>query len=144
MKPKRDGVTSHGQVAIWFDKYARKIDQLPILGVDEDLLSFGAETANRLRDCNLALKGVGMRSGVRTTANRNTGTGAVVVNAYGGWRSGYVSSTGYAVDQQRMDTAIRSQESYVGVTAVQQAMQEIDEATSAMRRAMTMKYQVEF
>jgi len=144
MKPKRDGVTSHGQVAIWFDKYARKIDQLPILGVDEDLLSFGSETANRLRDCNLALKGVGMRSGVRTAANRNTGTGDVVVNAYGGWRSGYASTTGYAVDQQRMDTAIRSQESYVGVTVVQQAMQEIDEATSAMRRAMTMKYQVEF
>lgn len=144
MKPKRDGVTSHGQVAIWFDKYARKIDQLPILGVDEDLLSFGSETANRLRDCNLALKGVGMRSGVRTTANRDSGTGTVVVNAYGGWRSGYVSSTGYAVDQQRMDTAIRSQESYVGVTAVQQAMREIDEATSVMRRAMTVKYQVEF
>lgn len=144
-KPKRDGVSSHGQVAIWFDKYARKIDQLPILGVDADLLSYGSETANKLRDCSLALKGVGMRSGVRTAENRGTvGPNAVVVNGYGGWRSGYASTTGYAVDQQNMDATIRKQESYVGVTFVQQSMQAVDEATSVMRRAMTMKYQVEF
>jgi len=144
MKPKRDGVTSHGQVAIWFDKYARKIDQLPILGVDADLLSYGSETANKLRDCNLALKGVGMRSGVRTSENRGASTGTVVVNSYGGWRSGYGTTTSYAVDQQMMDSTIRRQESFVGVNFVQQSMQAIDEATSAIRREMTMKYQVEF
>jgi hypothetical protein len=141
-KPKRDGVSSHGQVAIWFDKYARKIDQLPILGVDADLLSYGAETANKLRDCSLSLKGVGMRSGVRSAENR--GNVPVVVNGYGGWRSGYTTTTGYASDQQMMDATIRRQESYVGVNFVQQSMQAVDEATSVIRRAMTMKYQVEF
>lgn len=141
-KPKRDGVASHGQVAIWFDKYARKIDQLPILGVDEDLLIYGSETANKLRDCSLALKGVGMRSGVRSAENR--GTGAVIDGGYGGWRSGYFTTTGYATDQQMMDSTIRKQESFVGVNFVRESMQAIDEATSVIRRAMTKKYEVEF
>jgi hypothetical protein len=43
-----------------------------------------------------------------------------------------------------MDSTIRKQESFVGVNFVQQSMQAIDEATAAIRREMTMKYQVEF
>lgn len=38
-----------GQIAAFMDSYARKIDRLPLLGVDEDLLAFSAEAAERMR-----------------------------------------------------------------------------------------------
>ncbi|MGV3484986.1 MAG: hypothetical protein ACO1RT_11265 [Planctomycetaceae bacterium] len=86
-KPKKDGVQTMGQAAIWYDKYARKIDDLPVLGVDPVLLSFGADIANGLREANSALRGVGMRTAVRTTNYGASSSGPVApsggVSPYG-------------------------------------------------------------
>ena len=32
---------------LWFDKYARRIERLPILNVDEELVKYSAFVANR-------------------------------------------------------------------------------------------------
>ena len=45
-------------VAIWCDRYARKIDEMPILGVDPHLVDFGQYTAAQFRTMTLRLKDV--------------------------------------------------------------------------------------
>jgi hypothetical protein len=42
----------------WFDRYARKIDNLPIKGVDPELLEFGADVSQKLRGMAASLRGV--------------------------------------------------------------------------------------
>ena len=51
--------------AVWNERYARKIDRLPVLNVDEELLAFGADTAERFRNIALSKRSAGVRAGVR-------------------------------------------------------------------------------
>ncbi len=91
IKPKRDHVKTFGQAAMWYDKYARKIDRFPILNVDEDLMNFGIGIASMFRDAEMTMKGVGMRTSLRTAGN-NPSSGGMVSRVSGGYRAG----TGYS------------------------------------------------
>ena len=167
-KPKRDGVQTFGQAAAWYGKYVRKIDNLPILNVDPKLVEYGAATAQMLRNAEMSMKGVGMRSAARTTGD-NSGYGYYDGRGYGGYRSGYGYGYGYGDNvytpnaymgtsvagnfnaarasiqaEQRADTQIRTQERISGAASVQQIWQIIDQATSAVRREMTQQYDAEF
>jgi hypothetical protein len=145
-----------GSVALWYDKYARKIDNLPLLNVDDDLLAYGRDISELLRGGEMALKSVGMRSSVRTGANQpdTDGYNAYYTNdsgyygGYGGYRSGY--AIGYnnpyeaTREKSRTDTMIRSQERTRGAASAQQMWQDIESATADIRRVMTKKYNSEF
>jgi len=74
-KPSTSGVRTAGQVAMWFDRYTRKIDNLPLLNVDPTLLAYGSDVAAALRDANSALRNVGMRTSLRTVNNAAYGSG---------------------------------------------------------------------
>ena len=158
---KRDKKTyTAGSVALWYDKYARKIDNLPILNVDDDLLSYGSDVAELLRGGETALKGVGMRTSLRTGENDgNTGYNSVYgyqeegsryggYGGYGGYRSGY--AVGYTNpyyanrEKGRSDMLIRSQEQTRGAASAQAMWMQIDKATADIRRVMTQKYKSEF
>ncbi len=157
-KPKRDHVKTFGQAAMWYDKYARKIDRLPILNVDEELLNYGANTAAMLRDAEMAMKGVGMRSSQRTASNNPSSGG--YYSTFGGYRAnmGYggvyygtpnmTASVGAGraslQEKGRTDAIIRGQERTRGAATVQDIWQGIDESTAAMRRQMTAKYSADF
>jgi len=88
-KPKKDHVQTTGQAAMWYGKYALKLDNLPILGVDPTLLSFGADIAGGLRDAQSSLRGVGMRTSVRTMSNNNGASAGGPPIVYGGYSDGY-------------------------------------------------------
>ena len=159
IKPKRDHVKTFGQAAMWYDKYARKIDRFPILNVDEDLVNFGTDVASSFRDAEMAMKNVGMRTSLRTASN-NPSSGGVAMQATMGYRGG----TGYhgglygmtgavagidgfhasLIEKGRTDAIIRGQERTQGASTVQDIWQGIDENMAAMRRSLTQKYQVEF
>ncbi|MCA9140621.1 MAG: hypothetical protein KDB00_27805 [Planctomycetales bacterium] len=157
-KPKRDKVKTFGQAAMWYDKYARKIDNLPILNVDEELLNYGANIATLFRDAEMAMKGVGMRASNRRASN-DAGSGGYSYSG-GGYRAGYgyngggYGDYGYTAsvgagqaslrEKGRTDAIITKQERTMGAASVQQAWQMIDQETAAIRRAMTEKYQTEF
>ena len=49
LKDQSQDAKTLGQIAAFMDSYARKIDRLPLLGVDPDLLAFSAEASERLR-----------------------------------------------------------------------------------------------
>jgi hypothetical protein len=159
VKPKRDHVKTFGQAAMWYDKYARKIDKFPILNVDEALLNYGINIAAMFRDAEMAMKGVGMRTSLRTAGN-NPSSGGVVSQVSLGYRGG----TGYSgglygvqgmsvgigagraslIEKGRSDAVIRGQERTSGASTVQDIWQGIDEATANIRREMTLKYKIEF
>ncbi len=158
-KPKRDGVKTFGQAAMWYEKYARKIDRFPIMNVDEELLDFGATIAASLRNAEMAMKGVGMRTANRTMSN-NPSSGGYYSGSLGGYRAGLgyngglYGSPGYAVglgpgrasliEKGRTDAIIRTQERSAGAASVQEIWRQIDEATAAMRRNLTAKYSANF
>jgi hypothetical protein len=141
-KPKRDHVQTFGQAAIWYGKYARRIDKLPMLNVDDAMLDFGALVADSLRDAEAAMKGVGMRSSRRTAGNNSGGGGYSV--SYGGYRMGISAAHASVREKGRSDAIIRGNERTAGAASVQQIWVQIDEETAALRREMTKKYAVEF
>ena len=156
------------QYGIWFDKYARKIDQLPMVNVDNDMLDYGAYVSQQFRNAGWAIQGIGVQSRVRqvegNTAlasggynNYNGGYayGGVTYGGYG-YRGGYArgggigsNATGMAQQaglraQQRQGTTIRVQEKAKGTSAARAIMKDIENTTAQVRRAMTQKYNVEF
>ncbi len=158
-KPSSDGVRTFGQAAMWYDKYARKIDRMPIKNVDEQLLDFGATVSSSLRNAEGVMKGVGMRTSVRTASNNPT-SGGYMNSSFGGYRanSGYygvdfgptgvssgVSAMNASLQEKgRTDAIIRGQERTAGANSVQQIWRQLDEATAAMRRELVNKYSADF
>lgn len=162
-KAKRDGVKTFGQAATWYGKYARKIDALPLLNVDPVLVDFGRRVADGLRSGEVSMKGVGMRSAVRTAGptasyggDYDSGYGDYYGGYYGGYRGYYngygtgYQGTGFNVArdavraESQADTVVRTQERVAGAAAVQQLWTQLDQATAEIRRDMTVKYQAEF
>jgi len=113
---------------LWFEKTARKIDGLPILNVDDDLLGFGSWLSKNLRQMAEGLRGVGREVNVAQSYGPY-----VDVGSYGGYGY-YRNSTGVNLAQGGAQTgSIRTG-----------GMQQIDNGLADMRRKMTQKYHVEF
>jgi len=49
---------NYNKTATWHDNYAKKIDDLPIRGVDPDLLTWGTTVSSNLRALAVSLRGV--------------------------------------------------------------------------------------
>jgi hypothetical protein len=147
-----DGAKSYASIALWFDKYARRIDRLPIMGVDKDMVDYGQFVVGRLRDAVDAIRGVGIRSGAQT---------ASVSTGVSGYSDYYVFDTAvnyaYNVAASPMNAAradvgaaeaqrraIRATERAQGTTDARAVMRDIDDKTSAIKRQMTERYNIEF
>ncbi len=140
---------------LWFDKYARKIERLPILNVDDELLEYSAYVAQQLRNATGAVKTMGIRGGVRQ-AQITSGDGTVGYGYGGGYRfgryGGYGGYGGYSVYSPYMEArsigsqrrVVRSQERATMAAKVQTIREEVIAATTDMRRKMTQRYQIEF
>ena len=117
---------------VWMDKYAKKIDRLPILHVDEELLAYGADVATRFRDMSVAKKSANVRGGVRKA------------NTYGDYYYGYndtaYSTGGLQHEFNRIRTEERAQATGVRINL----WKAIEDDTATIRRSMTKKYMVEF
>jgi hypothetical protein len=130
--------------SMFCEKYAKRVDRLPILNVDEELVQYGAFVADQLRLAAQSVKTMGIQTNARS---------AQVTSTYGGYgndygyRYGAYGRYGAASEMRAVGTerrAIGAQEKAVAATDVQGIRQSIIEATADMRRKMTQKYQVEF
>jgi hypothetical protein len=141
VKESKDAKT-FGQNALWFDKWARKIDKLPLVNVDKELLDFGQYISSSLRNMAAAMRGIGIQSGARTAQVYQTVT--TDYNAYAGvWGGGASYYTEWRnVDGERR--AIRADERAKGATSARGIASEIENATAKVRQAMTVKYMVNF
>jgi len=116
------------QFGIWIDKQARRIDELPVLNVDAELLDYSQGVAKSLRVSAAKLRGATIRA---TTTQRGT-------YSYGNYY-GYGDGRGEsdARIQGRMEKAAADLD-HVDI------MRMIDDETAAIRRAMSERYGVEF
>ncbi|MFK7776492.1 MAG: hypothetical protein QM501_00035 [Gimesia sp.] len=124
--------------SVYNERYARKIDRLPILNVDEDLLNYGSQVAETLRHISLAKRGAGARSGVRNSS------------VYGSYSYDYNSNNNSNNNyyNRRSNASVKIQnrtEEQAKATGVRfSSWKEIEDATAAIRRDMTKRYNVEF
>jgi hypothetical protein len=141
-----EGARSYATIALWFDKYARRIERLPILGVDKDLIDYGQFVVERLRDAVDAIRGVGIRSGAQTASVTGGYYGDYYVFdaavAYAASPANVARAEVNAVEAERR--AIRARERAQGTTDARSLMRVIEDKTSEVRRQMTGRYQLEF
>ncbi|MCA9269091.1 MAG: hypothetical protein KDA41_11500, partial [Planctomycetales bacterium] len=137
------------QVGSWFEKYARKIDRMPTLNVDPELLKFGAWVSSNLRNAESALKGITPNAKLRMTETPNyydvqTYSVPIGVTQFGayGW-GGWSASENLSAKGQEY-AHIRTQERIQGNMSANNTMQGVEQSLGEMRRYLTQKYQVEF
>ena len=118
---------TQGQRAMWNDRYARQIDQLPILYVDPEMLDFGSKVSVLLRGSGRVIR----ESNLQVGASKN--------------QSSYNDGNYYAVnDNQAYNAQLQAHARLKGTGTYLSNLEEIDNRAAAIRRAMTMKYKVEF
>jgi hypothetical protein len=155
LKDDMRNVKNLASTSVWFDKYARRIEKLPVLNVDDDMLQYSAFVAQALRQASLSVKTMGIQTGVRQA--QITGAGDVSPYGYGDGRwGGYGYYGGYgggwgakgamaaAKETGSERRVVKAEEKATMATDVQQIRQQIISATADVRRKMTKKYQVEF
>jgi hypothetical protein len=119
--------------AVWMERYGRKVDALPILNVDEELLAWGASVGETFREMALAERSSNIRSGVR----KSQVYGAYQYS-YDGYGYGNVTSTG------NVRNTIKREEGARAKNVRFSSWKEMEDATALIRQDMTKRYQVEF
>jgi hypothetical protein len=118
---------------VFLDRYARNIDRLPILNVDEELLAFGGSVGETLRGLSASTKSGNVRAGVRKS------------QTYGAYTYNY---DGYGYYNVRSTSTARNQidREEQGRTTIQrfQTWKQIEDGLADTRKKMTAKYRIEF
>jgi len=122
-----------GAIAIWYESYARKIDQLPVVGVDPELVAYSQRTANSMRRASSLIKG----------ANNQKGLGQANVQPQYVTDTWGVTYRDYSAENDAKRT-IRSEETSNAGTFSRQIMQQIEQDTASTRQRMSLKYNDNF
>jgi hypothetical protein len=138
------------KLAMWYDKYSQKIDNLPVLDVDEELQKFGSNISSTLRAISQSARGVPIKQSVINQQETHIQGGGYTPYGYGyanAYGAGYGTAWGYQYldvnnfkQVQDMKKNVNSGEYATRV----QAWRMIDEEMARLRKAMTQKYKVEF
>lgn len=134
---------SRDNQVVWMERYARKIDDLPMKNVDKDLLTFGANVSSSFRYQAQAGRMGAVRTGVREAqpVYRSYSYGAGAVGPYGTY-GGYSYSGTVKVEPERFQ--IRTEER-AGFSQVRiSEMKQIEGGMVQIRRALTERYNTEF
>jgi hypothetical protein len=144
------------QRGYWYEQYASKIESLPILNVDPDLLEFGTAVSSTLRGmANLGKVAKDANAMIQANQIDNLAVNVGATTYYGG-RYGYTpgGAAGYGWNWTVPNTVEVSNYRQVGNLCSRNAAIEknyreatwknIAEATQAIRRKMVEKYKVEF
>jgi hypothetical protein len=131
-------VAEHG---VWNDKLARKIDQIPMLNVDPELLDYGAQVSQLIRGAGVAIKKANMVAGTMRAPD-------YTVSSNFGYGVGYGGGFGfgaYSVNSNEFyNQQIVQQAHAEGMTYHVVNLEQVDNLTTAIRRKMTEKYQIDF
>lgn len=122
---------------VFNDKLSRKIDDLPILNVDKELLDYGAAVAQLIRGAGLAIRSANVAAG----GQRATGSTTYAFGAYG---YGYGYGGVYFNDNTAYNEGLMQQAHAQGMQQHLSNMQQVDTLTADIRRKMTEKYMIEF
>lgn len=116
---------------LWYERYAKQIEELPILGVDSELLDWGSTVSRTLREMSYGINYADKDASYRLSQSAN--------GAYMGWGGYYYgSSKGYDAD------VLKKQTNAVVSVKLDGTWQTMEASVADMRRKMTEKYKVEF
>ncbi len=128
-----------GYRAKWDEQQARRIDELPTLNVDPQLVNYGADVANVLRNNSTAIRSGNVAAGqVQASQAQSYGYSFYTDGYYGGF---YGNSRGAALNNAMTTGA---QQRMAGFGSYREAIAAIDKMTGEVRRGLTEKYQVQF
>ena len=142
-------VKTYKQQSYWYHQFAEKIDELPMLNVDEDLLKYGSSVSTTLRGmCNLSTNVDVAQQGIRMNMGETMVSVPPSSSYYGngnGWGYGY-GTPGYttSVNNYGMASNMIAKSAGAANAIVAKTWQNIEQATNQIRQQMTQKYQVEF
>lgn len=156
-KPKTASHYTVGQKGVWYKTYARKIERLPVLNVDPDLVQFSSQVSSALYSAADAITSGAARSRTRQvnaapTYNYHTNT-SVYGYSYRSddYGSGYVpygSTSTVAVEDVRAEfnnrARIRTEERVASMNQARGIVENMERAVAQMRANLTQKYQIEF
>ncbi len=118
---------------VFNDRLSRKIDQLPLLNVDKDLLDYGANVAQLIRGAGQAIRSANVAAGgqkaTQASSSRSIG--------YGYSSYSFNDNTAYNEGLERQAHAEGMQQHLTN-------MQQVDNLTAEIRRQMTERYMIEF
>lgn len=130
---------SYETSGLWHEKYAKQIEQLPILDVDPALVQYGADMSGKLRTIAFSLKGNQIdKTQLEASKQRGYAGGGYDGGYYGGYSHGYYWDNYYAVNQQMEKVRAEGNKSRAEIWL------SMNEETADMRRKMTEKFGVEF
>ncbi len=143
------GNTTTGAIAKWYGRYAAKIDNLPVLNVDPELVNYASAVSNMLRQSETAMRDIGPNSrlaadSVGMTYNTYSyarPVGVTWAGAYGsyGWAN-VADRSSQQINQINASHAERMR----GFSTANSIMQNVDEATGQIRKQMSLKHNLEF
>jgi hypothetical protein len=120
-----------GDRAQWNARLANRIDELPTLNVDSDLVDFGIRVSKGLRGNVVAMQQANINYGTTSMVNRGT---------YG---NSYDYSGGYYYDVNA-PAKYQAVSQGVGNMSYRELISAIDQMIGDIRREMTQKFQVQF
>jgi hypothetical protein len=137
--------TDYSRTAMWHENFAQKIDELPITGVDPELVDYGADISSKLRALARSLRGQ------QLAVNVQQGTLTYDVNFDPGWAAVSVwGGVGYGAPTYRVNSNLQQvrERQAAAVTAGAQQRDEIwammQESRAKVLRSMQQKYGPDF
>ncbi|HZL89993.1 MAG TPA: hypothetical protein VFB96_16615 [Pirellulaceae bacterium] len=156
-KPKTASHYTVGQKAVWYKTYARKIERLPVLNVDPDLMQFSSQVSSSLYQAADAITSGAARSRTRqvnAAPTYNYYTNSTVYgysyrsDDYGSGYMPYGSTNTVAVEDVQAEfnnrARIRTEERVASMNQARGIVEQMEQAVSSMRKQLTQKYQIEF
>lgn len=115
--------------ATYMQRYAKRIDQLPILNVDKDLVDYAMSVSETLRSTSVTQGEANIEAGIRKSSVYQS-------NNYG-YYNDYRSTSSIKSQIAREEQGTASKERFNN-------WKEVQDATASIRVAMTQKYNTEF
>ena len=156
-KPKMASNYTVGQKAVWYKTYARKIERLPVLNVDPDLVQFSSHVSAQLYSAADAITSGAARSRTRQVNAAPTYNYYTNTSVYGysyrsnDYSSGYVPYGSYSVTAVEDVNAefnnrarIRTEERVASMNQARTITEALERDVSDMRKRLTQKYKAEF
>jgi hypothetical protein len=154
-----DNMTTAGLEAMWYKKYAAKIESLPTLNVDPEMVQFAVQLSGALRQAEAAMTGVGQAratgfanmQGQQIYDYQEAQVGGAGVGPLGGvyaggayaYRSAYNPWESLRADGQQI-AQIDMQAKVKGYGAANQVLESIEVAMGTIKQKMTEKYKIQF
>jgi hypothetical protein len=145
------------QSGVWFERFAQKIDALPILNVDPELVQFAHSLSSKMRSLALSLQGIPLRNDI-LQMHRQAQFAVIPPAFYAGWgwggrrwggggwgRPGFFQPGGVWYQDNFREIAAKQLENVAkGINERNELINLLNSETTAIRSRLSQRYGTEF